>query len=555
MSELANHLWQSTLFAALAMAAAFALRKNHARTRYWLWLAASMKFLLPFSLLVAIGARIETRPVASGIPAVAVHQISTTFAPAPSMQSAATDAAVTSAPWWPRIAAGLWIAGVIFLLATWFRRWWIIRTALRGAAPLAFDAPLPVLSSNSQIEPGVFGVLRPVLLMPEGIANRLSTAELDAILAHEIEHVRRRDNLTSALHMLVEVLFWFHPLVWWIGAKLVAERERACDEAVIDQGSHEPEVYAQGIVNVCKYYVESPLTCASGVSGADLRTRIEEIMTSDVKSRLTLTRKLLLSLAGIAAVAAPFCFGILRGQILPPPPQHKFEVASIKPGDPNAQNVRIGPGPQGGLRTENTTTLTLITFSYDLRDFQILGGPGWIKTERYNVTGTPDQPEDAPNPAMGRAKFEGHFNRQRERMRALLMDRFGLVMRAETREMPIYALTIAKGGHKLTVVTDDKKGPNFSTRRGSMTGTAIDISMLTRSLSSLAGRPVVDETGLTGAFDLKMEWTPDEGAGPDAAAGPSIFTALQEQLGLKLESKKGPAQVLVIEKIEKPTAN
>ncbi len=135
-----------------------------------------------------------------------------------------------------------------------------------------------MLSSQSLLEPGVFGIVRPVLLLPAGITNRLTASQLEAIVAHEMCHVRRRDNLTAAFHMLVEAALWFHPMVWWIGMKLVEERERACDEAVL-QSSLDAETYAEGILNVCKAYVESPLPCISGVTGASLKERIVRIMT------------------------------------------------------------------------------------------------------------------------------------------------------------------------------------------------------------------------------------------------------------------------------------
>ena len=103
--------------------------------------------------------------------------------------------------------------------------------------------------SAELFEPGVFGVFRPVLLLPEGIIEKLTAAQLQAILAHELCHVRRRDNLATAMRMLVEAMFWFHPLVWWMGARLVEERERACDEEVLRKGS-DPRTYAEGILKV-----------------------------------------------------------------------------------------------------------------------------------------------------------------------------------------------------------------------------------------------------------------------------------------------------------------
>jgi hypothetical protein len=129
------------------------------------------------------------------------------------------------------------------------------------------------------------------------------------VLAHEICHVRRRDNLTTTIHMLVEALFWFHPLVWWIGARLLSERERACDEAVVRSG-HEPVIYAEGILKVCRHFVATKLMCVSGVSGADLKTRLEIIMKNDVIAELSRGRKLLLSLTALTAMAAPLGLGI-----------------------------------------------------------------------------------------------------------------------------------------------------------------------------------------------------------------------------------------------------
>ena len=99
---------------------------------------------------------------------------------------------------------------------------------------IRFD--VPVLLSSAKIEPGIFGIVRPVLLLPEGILERLTAEQMRAVVAHEMEHVRRRDNLTFAVHMVVEALFWFFPPVWWIGARLIEERERACDEAVVAAG-------------------------------------------------------------------------------------------------------------------------------------------------------------------------------------------------------------------------------------------------------------------------------------------------------------------------------
>src|SRR5205814_2016518 len=189
--------------------------------------------------------------------------------------------------------------------------------ALRRAEHLVgIRKRIELLLSGATLEPGIFGIVRPVLVWPQGISGRLNDAHLEAVLAHEVWHARRRDNLAAALHMVVEAIFWFHPVVWWLGTRLVEERERACDEEVLELGS-ERRVYAESILKTCEFCVESPLACASGVTGADLKKRIVRIMTDRVARKLDFSRKLLLRALGLIGVASPVVFGILHGtQIL-----------------------------------------------------------------------------------------------------------------------------------------------------------------------------------------------------------------------------------------------
>jgi bla regulator protein BlaR1 len=558
MNHLANHLWQSTVFAAAVALTTMAMRRNSARLRYWLWLAASLKFLIPFSVLVNVGGGVARPTAAPVLPALTVVRVSTYFAPAPSFPAVAPAAARSY--WW--VAMGtIWAAGGLFLLFRWYRRWRTIRDATRNAKPLKVHASLPALSSRSLIEPGVFGLFRPILLLPEGIMDSLTSEQLQAILAHELCHVRYRDNLTAALHMCVETLFWFHPIVWWIGAKLVEERERACDESVLNRGGR-PSDYAEGIVNVCKAYVEWPLPCVSGITGADLKKRIREIMTWRGTLHLTFVRKSMLAIAGIAAVAVPLGIGLIRAQTLPPAPAYTYEVASIHKSSPGQQGSRIGPGAGGGLRAVNVTAMQLLTFAYKVRDYQIADAPGWMTSDRFDVNFTPDKTEASPRPGVAPKEIEAFIGRNQQRMQAVFRDRFGLVLRAETHELPIYALVPAKGGTKLTPSANAERGPSLQGGPGRVTGIGATLRLLAGQLSAVLGRPVIDETGSDDRqYDFKLEYTPEipvQGApeeAPPPGDGPSIFTALTEQLGLRLESRKGPVPVYVIEKIEKPTEN
>src|SRR5262249_38079123 len=230
--------------------------------------------LVPFSLFVNLGSQLgwRTPPTAAHAPlSLAVDQISQPFTiPAASLGLPSTAPSSNAVP---LLLFAVWLCGFAVSTIVWIRWWLRFRAALHSATPLRLDLPIPVMASPTRLEPGVFGIHKPVLLLPEGIAKRLTQAQLQAILAHELCHVRRRDNLSAAVDMAVESVYWFHPLVWWIGARLVEERERACDEEVVRMGN-EPHVYAEGILNVCKFYLQSPMACAPGVTGADLKKRI-----------------------------------------------------------------------------------------------------------------------------------------------------------------------------------------------------------------------------------------------------------------------------------------
>jgi uncharacterized protein (TIGR03435 family) len=207
----------------------------------------------------------------------------------------------------------------------------------------------------------------------------------------------------------------------------------------------------------------------------------------------------------------------------------------------------------------NTSVMMMVTFAYSVMDYQIVGAPGWASSERYDVTLTPEKTDVALGPESSLKDVMASQDRNKQRLQAVLRDRFGLVLRAETHELPVYALVQAKSGAKLAVhAAGDPKASFYRTGPGHVEGTGASISMLTSMLSRELGHPVNDETGLGGQYDFKLDWTPDVelSDGPNnAAAGPSIFTALTDQLGLRLESKKGPVQVYVIEKIDRPSEN
>ena len=238
MTAIANHLIQSTFFASLAGLLTLAFRKNRAQIRYALWLSASVKFLIPFSLLIAAGSHFGARTtVVIAAPALS------------SLNEQLAEPVTTSIPLaesanrLPAALAAVWIIGFALVVTNWCRRWRNLRAAIRGAG--AFALPnIEALTSPAFPEPGVYGIFKPILLLPTGITDQLTPAQLKSILDHELCHIRRRDNLATAIHMAVEAIFWFHPLVWWLGARLMEERERACDEEVLRHGN-KPQTYAE----------------------------------------------------------------------------------------------------------------------------------------------------------------------------------------------------------------------------------------------------------------------------------------------------------------------
>ena len=558
MNPILNHLWQSTLFAALAALLTLGLKHNHARARYWVWFAASAKFLIPFALLVTLGSHIGWRapdPTLSRF-TLTVDEIGTPFRAALTPGTPSHKLTLPASA--PSILIMIWAVGCAGTLVIWRLRWLHLEAALKTARPLigglerealqrVTTSPVRLVSSKSTFEPGVFGILRPVIMLPDGIAERLTDAQLEAILAHEVCHIRRRDNLAAAFHMLVEALFWFHPLVWWVGSRLVKEREQVCDEEVLRLGS-EPQVYAEGILRVCRFYLESPLHCAAGITGTNLKQRVKDIMGSRSQPNLDLPRKLLLTSAAFAALAGPIVFGMVNLGPVQASAQAavdipSFEVASIRPSQPKTAGegrmlhmIKISPE---GLTANNISFSELIQFAYSVAFYEI-SGPEWLKYERYEI--------------LAKTATPVALDRLKRMTRTLVEERFKFTFHREKRDAPVYALVVGKNGPKLAPA---KSGAEkyFRVSHGSFVFRDISLAEFAEHLSDLRtiDRPVVDRTGLQGTFDITM----DGGAAAMLQdEGQSIFTLIQEQLGLTLKAQNGSLDILVVDHAAKsPTEN
>jgi uncharacterized protein (TIGR03435 family) len=285
-----------------------------------------------------------------------------------------------------------------------------------------------------------------------------------------------------------------------------------------------------------------------------------------MQSTWTFSRAVFLAIAGIVAVGAVSALRAQApaGETRPP----AFEVASVKPNKSGDQHITVHVQPGGRFNATNITLRLLIRNAYRVQDFQISGGPNWLNSEHFDILA---KAEGNPSP--------DEFSAM---MRALLADRFKLVVHTETRELPVYALVLARndGGLGPQLHPTDcaasgntpRPGPpnpnepqacgTIRTFLGHLTFRGVPMAQILPGLSDATGRTVVNRTELTGSFDLDLHWTPDQipqgptGApepSPTDASGPSIFTAVQEQLGLKLESTKGPVDVLVIDHVEQPS--
>ncbi len=558
----ADHLWQSTLFTGLVGLLTLMLRRNRAAVRHKLWLTASIKFLVPFSLLITIGKQVQWRqapayeqPHGPSLIEQVSRRVPFSF-PAPAPSQLPTDGDSRRVP---VVLFGLWLCGFGANCLAWWRRSLRLRTAMNNATPLDLNAPVRVLSSSTPIEPGVFGICKPVVVVPEGIVSRLTPSQFQAILAHEFCHVRRRDNLAAAIHMLVEALFWFHPLVWWIEARLIEERERACDEEVLRK-TGDPRDYAEGILSVCKFYLESPVICVSGVTGSNLKRRVEAIMLNRDPYKLSPGRKLVLTLAGMLAVAGPLAVGVLNA----PPVRaqstlastSEFEVASVKqldrslpPGQPDVSFV----GTSGkriniaGTRVTIRGTLrVLIAAAYDLKDYQISGTPEWAGSLLFDV--------DARTPGDAALTQE----QVRPMLQSLLADRFQLKLHRESKEFPVYYLMPSKKGMGLKAAGSDETFHWNVTPDGEgmarSKATRESIGDFVQLVGASADRPVINKTGLTGYIDYDIRYS-TAGVRNWDDMNRSILDAVKDQLGLKLEPARDLIDTVVVDGVQKLSAN
>lgn len=594
---LLHFLWQGLLLAGLYRAARLGVARSRPQARYLaacLTLAAML--VAPIVTFLCLGPAAEPAPPPDATARVlqVMPQPGGAVVALPAFPLTEHSSAWISqaAPW----IVALWLCGAILF---WFRlagAWWAAgrmrsrhirlappewrQTFSRLCARTGLSRPVRLLVSARVDVPMVVGCLRPVILVPLGALTGLPAEQIEALLLHELAHIARRDYLVNALQSLAEALLFYHPAVWWVSGHIRVEREMCCDDlAVTATGDAFTYAVALAGLETCR-----PIHAGSAVAsnGGSLQDRIARILGQPQPELRSF------SIAGVAAggllLSMTACVVLAQSADRP-----SYEVASVKPAPKGLSYSSLRTLPGGRLHAENLTVSDLIISAWRLQHFQITGGPAWIHDVGFNIEAKGDA--NATRPEMLKM------------LQPLLEDRFQLKFHRETRELPVYALTLQHGGEKLPAPKEggcikpdpaappsppSASGPGSRPPCGSLNmwvvpagmrlhGGDVPMSEIIRTLSTILGRPVLDRTAFTAHVDVDFIFKPDEtteglmmsngavaghretiaaaagASGPTAA--PNLPTALAEQLGLKLGSAKGPVEVIVIDQVEKPSRN
>ncbi|HKQ80312.1 MAG TPA: M56 family metallopeptidase [Blastocatellia bacterium] len=358
-----NHLWQATLFALVVWIAAVWLNQARARhiVRHSVWLMAFAKFLLPsvalFLLARETGLNLSG-PARTEMIAAADAEVLIQFAE-PVIQPAYSDAGVGHSEVYCILTA-VWLIGVVMCLARWRRRRRrLAAVALAGEkletgreavmledlkSRLNVRRPIELIVSSRFAEPAVWRALRPVIVFPRGLAERLSDDELESVLTHELFHIKRFDNLLGSLQMFVCCLFWFHPLVWLIDRRLIEERELMCDERVILSGAA-PEAYATGLWKVVQFGFGWPVEGVSRAAGANLKRRIKHMLNGNHRSKSSTASRALAGVTFVTLITLAVAMSLISRDVAPVAVARNDQDQSQKFNDQNQDQKFIATAP------------------------------------------------------------------------------------------------------------------------------------------------------------------------------------------------------------------
>jgi uncharacterized protein (TIGR03435 family) len=579
---LLHFLWQGLVIAILyAVARRTLARASSPQTRYLLACGALAAMLaaplLTWEMLMPPDASGEAMYRIRNTPAVASTDAATSVTLSDSVR--ATVSGVQSEQFLSWVVI-VWFAGAMVF---WVRLagGWLVAARMRSmlvrrappewqeivrklGAEIGLSRPVRLLVSALVQVPTVVGWLRPMVLVPVGALSGLPAEHMEALLLHELAHIRRLDYPINILQSVAESLLFYHPAVWWVSRHIRTERELCCDDLAVSV-SGDVLTYARALAQL-ESYRPANLGAALTANGGSLPDRIARLLG---KSRPVVRTGLGPDVIAVAALLAVAAYGLF-GQSADAP---RFAVASIKPGAKNPQSMALPMGagyrPGGRLVATNAPVTFLIQRAYSVVSFQVIGGPSWINTDGYDIEAKPESNTDE--------------KRMWLMLQSLLADRFKLLMHRETRDLPVYNLLAVKGGPKLPpplqrACSDNPPLPQPGQPRpkapcgpgivgsGALDGISVSMPAFTRFLSMLVGREVIDKTGFTARFALHVDFAPDDAlaglppAGAEASrpadgARPSLFAALPEQLGLRLQKSTGPVEVLVIDRVERPGEN
>jgi len=418
-------------------------------------------------------------------------------------------------------------------------------------------------------------LLRPAIVLPVDAEVWLHE-ELARALIHELEHVRRADWATQFAARVVCAFYWFHPLVWIGWHRLGLEAERSCNDEVLRRAkatdyAHQLVFLAERFSNGTRGPLLGMATCR------ELTTRVGAVLDSaQTRGRAGATRVITAAVLSAVIVAMVGPLRAIEGRAgQAPSVPLKLEVASVRPNtsEPDERSIQRTPG--GRFVVDNLPLRDLIIFAYQLQDYQLVDAPDWLVAERFNIVAKAEREPSGWLDEIG-------LGRSRIMMQNLLVERFSLAVHKETRDLPIFELTLArsdgKPGPKLLQSTTNcavpgpqrtagPRGCGMTIRPEQILFGGFPLDRFVSNLSGLVHRIVVDRTGLTGNWDFELSLPP----GPDpltpATLPPSppqpgvdpkvawLSTALEEQLGLQLRPARGPVEVLVVDGVKRPTQN
>jgi Tfp pilus assembly protein PilF/Zn-dependent protease with chaperone function len=366
-----SHLISCSITAAAALAVAGLLRGQRAAWRHAILFLALVRFAVPTGWLAEAGRRLA--PVAPAPASVVIDGLGWMLRTPGEVER--VGAPVKGGPGGPRYSDWIWAAGFVVCAGFWARRAWRGIPAVRAANQIERDIfsraigdlELELRIVDAGIAPGAWGWLRPRVILPDGLSTQLSSAELEAVIAHELAHIRRRDNLTAAIARAIVSVFWFHPLAWWIERRMLAERETACDELVLARGSHARD-YAAAILKACRMSFAGAAGYA-GVNGSNLENRMEFIMSIDLARRPSRAARVLLGVMFAMVVLLPVAGGYLRAKPASASPlqsaapvRERAVPEAARPNLPSTRRV-----PERVVTAQVTPPAALPSFRVDVR--------------------------------------------------------------------------------------------------------------------------------------------------------------------------------------------